>query len=42
MSNFGVINPNEIVGNKIYYYLKEVEIFKVITYTDEDLDDNKE
>ena len=42
LSNFGVINPNEIVGNKIYYYLKEVEIFKVIIYTDEDLDDNKE
>ncbi len=28
-STFGIINTNEIVGNKKDYRLKDVEIFKV-------------
>ena len=32
LSTFGDINTKEIVGNKKDYYLKDVEIFKVIVY----------
>ena len=38
-SNFGKINIKEIVGSKKDYILKDVEIFKVIIYSD---DDNQE
>ena len=39
LSSFGNINTNEIVGIKKYYYLKEVEIFKVIVYENDNEND---
>ena len=32
LSTFGEINTKEIIGNKKEYYLKDVEIFKVVVY----------
>ena len=40
-SSFGKIDTNEIVGIIKDYHLKEVEIFKVVIYTDDD-DDGEE
>ena len=41
-STFGNIDTSEIVGNKKEYTIKEVEIFKVETFTDDDEDDDEE
>ena len=43
-NSFGLIDTNKIVGNQEIYHLKDVEIFKVIVYTndkDEEDDNNK-
>ena len=39
-NSFGKININEIVGKKNEYTLRDVEIFKVIVYTDDEDKDN--
>ena len=41
-NSFGKININEIVGKKNEYTLRDVEIFKVIVYSDDEDKDNDE
>ena len=41
-STFGIINTNEIVGNNKEYTLKEVEIFNVVYFSDDEEDDEDE
>ena len=41
-STFGNIDPSEIVGNNNEYTLKDVEIFKVVYFSDNEEDDEDE